>query len=262
MTRVLAFLVLVLAVPAALLAGGPLAVTTNGVPVGWNPATPVPYYTDRGALGSLSNTEAVALVKTLFARWQDVPTATIAFNRAGTTAVDVNASNFGPFLGPFGGATTPTGQNVIVFDADGAIFDTLFGVGTQVLGFADPTFFSNGSTTVATGDPVPAGAKIIEGLAFLNGKFIDGVDDPGNGNFELPLATFEAVFVHEFGHFAGLDHTQIHGLNHPMESDLGLVWPGESGREGHPRLWQWGRWGGGRHHAVGAGRVAAGDSGG
>ena len=139
------------------------------MPVGWNTATPVPYYTDRGGLGSLSNADAVALVKTLFARWADVPTATIAFSRAGATTVDINASNFGPFLGPFGGATSRTGQNVIVFDADGAIFDTLFGVGTQVLGFADPTFFSDGASTVALGDPVPSSAKIIEGLAFVLG---------------------------------------------------------------------------------------------
>ncbi len=219
MARILAFLVMLLTAPGMALGGGPLAVTTDGVPVGWDTANPVPYHTDQGGLGSLSNTDAVALVETLFARWADVPTATIAFNRAGTTTVDINASNFGPFLGPFGGATSPTGQNVIVFDADGAIFDTLFGVGTQVLGFADPTFFSDGASTMQIGDPVPPGAKIIEGLAFLNGKFIDGVDDPGSGNFEVPLATFEAVFVHEFGHFAGLDHTQIHGLRGLPESD-------------------------------------------
>jgi hypothetical protein len=180
----------------------------------------VPYYTDQGGLGLLANAEAVALVEALFGAWEEVPTATIAFTHAGATAVDVDGTNFGPFLGPFGGATRPLGQSVIVFDADGAIFDALFGIGTRVLGFASPTFFSDGITTVPIGRPVPPGAKIIEGLAFLNGKFIDGIDDPPSGNFEIPLAMFEAVFVHEFGHFAGLDHTRIHGLNHPPETDL------------------------------------------
>ena len=69
MTRVLAFIIMLLAAPSAVLGGGPLVITTTGVPVGWNTAKPVPYYTDRGGLGSLSNAQAVALVTTLFSRW-------------------------------------------------------------------------------------------------------------------------------------------------------------------------------------------------
>jgi hypothetical protein len=200
-------------------AGGPLVVATDGTPVGWSTAAPVPYVTDLGGLGLLANADAVGLVGTLFGTWQAVPTTTIRFARAGATSVDVDASNFGPFLGPYGGATTRLGQNAIVFDRTGQIFDTLFGVGTAVIGFAGPTFLSDGRTTVAIGDPVPPGARIVEAVAFLNGKFIDGVDTPAAGNAEMSLARFQAVFVHEFGHFAGLDHTQIHGLSGPPESD-------------------------------------------
>ena len=92
MARILAFLVMLLTAPGMAIGGGPLAVTTDGVPVGWDTANPVPYHTDQGGLGSLSNTDAVALVETLFARWADVPTATIAFNRAGTTIIQVTHS--------------------------------------------------------------------------------------------------------------------------------------------------------------------------
>ena len=159
------------------------------------------------------------MVNALFGPWEAIATATITFAQAGTTGVDVDATNFGAFLGPFGGITTPLGQNVIVFDEDGSIFDMLFGVGTTVLGFASPTFLSDGVTTVPTGATVPPGSKVIEGLVFLNGKFIDGIDDPANGNREVSQARFDAVFIHEFGHFAGLDHTQIHGLHPPPESD-------------------------------------------
>src|SRR5262245_10517056 len=203
-----------------LMAGGPLVVTLDGTPATWDTDAPVPYRTDLGGLGVLSATEAVALTTSLFGRWQDVPTAVVAFASDGSLPVNVDATNFGPYLGPYGGSTVPLGANAIVFDADGAIFDTLFGVGTGVLGFAGPTFFSDGTTTVPIGEPVPAGARIVEGLAFLNGKWIDGIDNPGGGNSEMPLDRFEAVIVHEVGHFAGLDHTQINGLAYPPASDL------------------------------------------
>ena len=134
--------------------------------------------------------------------------------------MDVDASNFGPYLGPFGGATEPLGVNAIVFDEDGSIFNLLFGVGTTILGFAGPTFMSDGLFEVPIGNTVLPDSEIIEGAAFLNGIFIDGINDPGSGNFEMSQARFEAVFIHEFGHFSGLDHTQIHGLSQAPESDL------------------------------------------
>jgi len=218
-TQILMCFSVLWSIPETAHGGGPLVAATDGTPVGWDSTHPVPYHTDQGALGLLSNADAVARVEALFQPWEDVTTAVISFAPAGTTAVDVDDTNFGPFLGPFGGGTTPLGQNVIVFDADGAIFDTLYGIGTNVVGFASPTFSSNGGDPIPIGSPVPPGSRIIEGLAFLNGKFIDGIDDPAQGNFEIADSLFDAVFVHEFGHFAGLDHTQIHGLFGPPESD-------------------------------------------
>jgi hypothetical protein len=217
--RLLTAATLLLASAAAVRGGGPLVVATDGRPVGWDPTRPLAYEVDRGALGALDNTAATALVERLLGTWRDVPTATIDFVRTGLAARDVDGTNFGPFLGPYAGATVPSGRTVVVFDADGTIFDTLFGLGTGVLGFAGPTFFSDGTTTVAIGDAVPPAAQVIEGLAFLNGKWIDGVHTPAAGNFELPLARFEPVVVHELGHLCGLGHTQVHGLYGPPESD-------------------------------------------
>jgi hypothetical protein len=213
-------LVWAVAATSTAFAGGPLVETADGSPAVWNTTAAVPYHTDLGGLGTLSQADAVTLTAALFGRWHQVPTALIDYARAGSLSVNVNGTNFGPYLGPFGGSTTPLGSNAMVFDADGAIFDTLFGVGTGVLGFASPTFFSDGATTVPLGSNVPAGAHIVEGLAFFNGKWIDGISNPGGGNPEMPLARFEAVIVHEFGHFSGLDHTQIHGLAYPPSSDI------------------------------------------
>jgi hypothetical protein len=210
---VTALLAAMLVRPGPASAGGALSYDTAGSPVGWSTASPVAYHTDLGGLGTLTEAAATTLVDDLFEVWEAVPTATITYAHAGTLGVDVDETNFVPYLGPYGGATLPRGETAIVFDADGAIFDALFGVGTGVLGFAGPTFFDDGFTLYTLGDPLPPGAKIIEGLAFLNGRFLDGIDDPGSGNYEIDLETFEAVFVHELGHLSGLDHTQIHGLD-------------------------------------------------
>src|SRR2546425_995299 len=48
MARILALIVILLAAPGVALGGGPLVVTTDGVPVGWDTASPVPYHTDQG----------------------------------------------------------------------------------------------------------------------------------------------------------------------------------------------------------------------
>lgn len=209
-------------------AGGPLLFSSDGTPVGWNTAAPVHYYTDQGSLGLLSNSAVLAEVDQYFDAWENLPTAQIAFQRMGNLSVDVNETNFGPYLGPFGGSNTPLGQNAIVFDADGKIFDLLYGVGTGVVGFAAATFVSDGGDTLVAESPVPPGSHVIEGLAFFNGKLYDGIDDPPNRNFELPLSLYEVVFVHEFGHFAGLDHTQIHGIQGPPESDVPTTHPIET----------------------------------
>ena len=49
--------------------------------------------------------------------------------------------------------------------------------------------------------------RITEASAVLNGKWIDG-----NPDTEISLTDFKAVFVHEFGHYLNLDHSQINQL--------------------------------------------------
>ncbi|MGH9557388.1 MAG: hypothetical protein ACRD2Y_16375 [Terriglobales bacterium] len=135
--------------------------------------------------------------------WENVNTSNIAFNRD-------TSSNSGFILpvGMFAGGDVDTidefnevdgdcfngNQNPIVYDADGAITDAIFG-DPLVIGFAGPcNLFSDG--TIRNGDAV------------LNGLFQDGVDN-GVNNFELTPEEFDETFVHEFGHLSGLDHSQI-----------------------------------------------------
>ncbi|MCP4715044.1 MAG: matrixin family metalloprotease, partial [Deltaproteobacteria bacterium] len=167
-------------------AGGPL-VTVNGRAVVYSENDfPVPYSTDRGSLGSLGNAEATQLVDECFQVWEDVQTSTIMFRNAGQLREDVRLFNYLSYLDD-----NYDGINPIVFDDDGSIIDAYFGSGqsSYVIGFAGSAYYDSGYSA----------GYYIEGQAVLNGIFSDA----------FSYEQFKATFVHEFGHFFGLDHCQI-----------------------------------------------------
>jgi hypothetical protein len=180
-------------------AGGPLLIRTNGLPFVWSTASEIQYRTDSGDLSPIvSEGAAQASVRDMFDVWQDVGSASISYNRAGPildagvfTDGDVStAVEYDAVLG----ACNAGSQSPIIYDATGEIVADVVG-DDLVIGFAGPC-----NLDVTQG-------LITSSRVVMNGLFRDGIDNANN--FELTEAEFNATFIHEFGHFSGLDHSQI-----------------------------------------------------
>lgn len=209
--------------PGVALAGGPLTVGgpaagIQGIPLVWDNTNAITYRVDAGPLSKASNgtvvidnPTGVSRVNRLFGNWSAVPTANLTFNNAGGLLAipsaafpaggDVQTAQ--QFLDVVGSGSSPDpnscyggGQSPVIFDADGTIFDAL-GLPPGVIGFAFSCSFDS-----STGKLTSAGAV-------LNGRFQDGISNPSSSNYELTAAEFDQAFTHEFGHFLGLDHSQI-----------------------------------------------------
>lgn len=177
-------------------AGGPLVLFDPAakIPYAW-PDAAAPVYTDLGSLGPLSHEEADAMTAFSINEWNAVPTSaftgTIGGDFGAIGLPDIDASNLGSVLGTWNG-----GGVHIVYDADGTIFDSIFGPFSGVLGV---------TVLEWVGDTQP---DLLEVTLILNGNEVPTWVEPAEA-----ATMYAGVVTHEFGHAVNLAHTQTNGQN-------------------------------------------------
>ena len=125
------------------------------------------------------------MVKEALSVWENVDTATIRFQQDGQFDTDVTADNVSEILAFARGSSV----NPIIFDDNGGILNLILGTESArvILGLTQPAAAANGQIQYA--------------WVILNGRYV------GRGGFTTD-AYFNTI-VHEFGHFIGLDHSQL-----------------------------------------------------
>lgn len=218
--RTAAGLLALLFAPATALAGGPKYVAgvsyfdpaVVGQPVHWAHGQ-VNYFVDQGPLSaSVSNQQATAMVDAAAALWNSVPTAGVALTNKGTLSEDVSGANIavsgtdftvtneqiyqlGVITAPADVTPSATGTPLaVIFDADGAVIDALYGTGTA----AQNSCQNNGVFFWI--DSVNPDATVGHAVVVLNGLCATNANRLAMMSFELERA---------FGRILGLDYAQV-----------------------------------------------------
>ena len=209
--------------PSLLTAGGPKYVAGStffdpavmGQPVHWAGGQ-VKYYVDQGPLNaSIDNQHATAMVDAAAALWSAVPTAGVSLVRSGTLNEDVNAANVLPgtqsIAQPSDAAPSSALPLAIVYDADGAVLDKVFGDYTS-----DPSNCQyNG--VMAWIDRFNPDATIGHAVMVLNGRCAVTSNLVSMMQFQLARA---------FGKILGLGYSQVSpDALRKGDRDAASAWP-------------------------------------
>jgi hypothetical protein len=171
----------------------------KGQPVHWAGGK-INYYVDQGSLnGSVSHSQATAMVDAAAAIWSAVPTAGVTLTDKGQLNEDVSGWNITVNADAITQPSdvTPAATNYplgIIFDMDGSVIDAVFGPGSS-----DPTGCEDNGVLVWM-DNINPDATIGHGMMVLNGLCATNANLLAMMNYELERA---------FGRLLGLDYSQV-----------------------------------------------------
>jgi hypothetical protein len=165
-------------------AGGPIHVSPDGQPFTWDTQRPIYYTLELGSFGAIPNATASRWVVESFRRWAAVEGTELRIAPTLHPEQDIRGDNVLEILN-----SSPWTRNLVIFDADGSVLDTLYGKGTS-----ETTSGRSGPTRYDW-----KGSRIFQAIAILNGK--------RSGSFTAEW--WQHTFLRETGHFLGLDHSQI-----------------------------------------------------
>jgi hypothetical protein len=206
---------------------GNLSATSAGTPTVATPYTYASWVSD---------------ITATFAKYSAIPTADIHVNVtpvyapstspfdpvAAMAVYDPLPAGTAPLPAPFSGGTNTNASGHLIWDWSATPLSPN-GTGPTGNGFNEVIFLqfrSLGATGLASMDLDPATGAIIEcDVIFSVNAFMGGTGAILGGQF-LPYET--TAFVHEIGHFFGLDHTNLHPGNPPAISTVtvaGVVQP-------------------------------------
>lgn len=140
-----------------------------GLPIRWAGGM-VSYWVDQGPLNAtIGNDQAVAMVDAAAALWNAVPTAAVSLKRQGWLNEDVSGTNAVAgrmtLTAPSDVAATAVGYSLaVVFDADGAVLDSVVGPGTS-----DVTNCVRNGVVVWT-DDLRTDATVSHAVMLVNGQ--------------------------------------------------------------------------------------------
>ena len=201
-----------IALPGFALAGGPLN-TCPGTGIKWPGTGTINLSYDQGVLGSRTKAASDALVSNAIALWTNVTTASVVVRQDPITIpnssgggsylpVDVTPANFATY-DMFAGNTYTFNGNPVIYDSDGSILESVYGVGASnsILGFAGSGGPCSGYTR---------GEAVLNGKPFLTNNL--------GQQIVLSDATMTTTIAHEVGHLIGLDHTQLNSVQGGISS--------------------------------------------
>ena len=169
-----------------------------GQPILWSGGV-IAYFTDQGPLGStVSNSQANAMVAAAAAAWNGVPTAAVSLSAAGPLAENVSGQNV---IASASGVTLPADIEstatatpvAVVYDADGAVIDALYGIDAS-----DPDDCVSTGAIAVVDNFSPAGA-IAHAMILLNGRCTGTA---------IQLQQLQLQTMRAFGRVLGLDWSQ------------------------------------------------------